>query len=536
MKLSINEKHGYTDLSSDTKTVSDWYALRLLSNYRLLLLICITALFYLPANPTVLGQSNTNLFHATLISYLIAGVIFNHLIRIKRPGHDTQFYFQAYIDIVCITLFTYASGGIQSGLEILLVANIAIIGIFTIARYTFLFAAIATMAIMAQEVYTNLLLKQTDTSLIKTGFAGISLFAVAYITSVVIQKRFPNQADRDQLLENVDRVQELNQRIIQQMDSGIIVVDAKWRIQLINDSAIILLGLSEIAQNTHLSKLGQELTLAFSSWRASPYAGTTAFRNPGSGTDILPHFSRLGNNRTLISIEDYSLVAQQVQQLKLASLGRLSASIAHEIRNPLGAISNSVQLVLENEALAANDKHLLTIAERHCWRINRIIEDILQLSRRKKNNPELIDLNEYLPAFCSRFAEQHQHAFAKLTYQGHLAANIRFDKSHLEQILLGLCVNAIAHNYNKKDLEIEITSRLSKDQEVTSIEVCDNGFGVKNEIIDEIFEPFTTSDQKGTGLGLFITRELCEINNATISLIPQKSGACFKIQIGSVSV
>ncbi|MCB1755042.1 MAG: hypothetical protein KDJ38_05945 [Gammaproteobacteria bacterium] len=511
---------------------ADWYALRLLSNYRLFLLICITALFYLNPHPTVLGQKDSSLFHGTLISYLVAAVMFNHLIRIEKPDPDTQFYLQAYIDIICITLMMYASGGIQSGFGILLVANIAIIGIFTPARYTFLFAAIATTAVMTQEIYTNISSSTANTSLIKTGLTGMALFAVAYITSVVIQRRFPYQGEEERLRKDIFRAVELNQRIIQQMDSGIIVIDEQWQVKLINDSAALLLGLEQSPRKKVLSELSPQLQTAFLEWKRSPLAGVKAFKNPRSDNELLPHFSPLGNHGTLISLEDYGQIAQQVQQLKLASLGGLTASIAHEIRNPLAAISNAVQLVNENETIGAEDRHLLDIAERHCQRINHIIEDILQLSRREKNNPQDIEVASFVSEFAHRFKEQQPGKGVCITSESMPGIHIEFDRSHLEQILTNLCLNAITHNPEKADLHIILRSGISEPRHLPFIEIADNGKGIEKKTGSDIFEPFYTTTHNGTGLGLFIIRELCEINNAQINLMPAERGACFRIQIG----
>jgi len=531
MKLSINKLDQLSDSVDRNNPPTGWYALRLLSNYRLFLLTSIAAFFYLPELQTVLGSSDLLLFHSTLIGYLIASIIFNHLIRIKTPNHDTQLYLQVYVDIICITLFTYTSGGVQSGLAVLMIANIAIIGVFTAPKYTFLFAATASLSIIAQEISLSLSPGQTDTTILQTGIAGISLFAVAYITSIVIQKRFPYSFDKDTLREDVKSAEELNQSIIQQMDSGVLVINQHSQIQLINDSAIVLLGLKNRPDDTTLRDISEQLNHAHQVWRSSPFSGTIAFRNVRNKLELLPHFSRLSDHRTLVVLEDYSLISQQVQQLKLASLGRLSASIAHEIRNPLSAISNSVQLVLEDTAITAENKHLLSIAERHCLRINRIIEDILQLSRREKNNPELIKLENYLPTICNALIEQYRGIDVDISHQSNYSANIHFDKSHLQQIISNLCENAITHNAGAKNLKIEVSTQECPKTHAITIAVSDNGKGIEQNKSDDIFEPFYTSDQKGTGLGLFIVRELCEINHAVVNLVPKLTGACFKLQI-----
>ncbi len=516
--------------------VADWYALRQLSNYRLFILICITALFYLIPNTSVLGQSNPKLFHTTLIAYLTFGVIFNHLIRIEKPSHDTQFYIQAYIDILCITVMMHASGGIQSGLGILMVANIAIIGIFTLAQYTFLFAAIATTAVLAQEIYADISSISANTSLEKTGFTGMALFAVAYITSVLLQKRFPYRAnEQEKLQREVVRAEELNQQIIQQMDSGIVVINEQNEVQLINDSALALLGTEELRHKRTLSELSPKLQASYIDWEQSPYSGIKSFKNEVNGSDLLPHFTSLENHGTLIHLEDYGQIAQQVQQLKLVSLGELTASIAHEIRNPLAAISNSIQLLSESGEMESENRRILDIAERHCARINRIVEDILQLSRQERNNPEKIDLNDYLREFTHRFKEQISNSNIQLELKESSTLSVEFDKSHLEQILTNLCTNAIAHNPEKKSLKIIISFGKVGSRQQPFVVVSDNGKGIEKDTVNDVFEPFYTTTHEGTGLGLFIIRELCEINNAQISYVAQKIGAGFRILIGQGS-
>ena len=490
----------------------------------MLLLVSITALFYLNPNPSVLGQTNHPLFHKALMVYLAAGVVFNHLVRIRKPAHDTQLYLQAYIDIVCLSVLMYASGGIESGLGMLMVANIAIIGVFTQARYTFLFAAIATTAVLAQEVYISLSARDQSASFIKSGMLGMSLFAVAYITSVVMRKFFPPRGAEEKLLENAFRAEELNQRIIENMDSGLIVIDPEWQIRLINQSAIRMLGWQSPPSKTYLSQISPALQNAFLKWKGEPYSGVKAFRVGKNEMELLPHFRALGDHGTLISLEDYSLVAHQVQQLKLASLGGLTASIAHEIRNPLAAIANSVQLAAENEHLGDEDLNLLNIAERQVQRINRIIEDILQLSRRDKSKPQAIELGRFLNEFAARC-----HEPVALRVHCPEAVTVNFDLSHLEQILSNLCGNTVAHNPGRDDLSIDVVVETMPETPRVALNLRDNGCGIDAAKAGDIFEPFYTTRHGGTGLGLFIIRELCEANHAQITCLPSPKGASFRL-------
>ncbi|MDO6460348.1 histidine kinase dimerization/phospho-acceptor domain-containing protein [Granulosicoccaceae sp. 1_MG-2023] len=521
------QQHRLTD-TPDTTPAADWYALRLLGNYRLILLVGMTALFYLSPEPSVLGQANHALFHQALMVYLAAGVVFNHLIRIRKPAHDTQLYLQAYADIIFLSVLMFASGGIESGLGMLMIANIAIIGAFTPARYTFLFAAIATTAVLAQETYLSMLAHVQSGSFIKSGILGISLFAVAYITSVVMRRFFPARSDEKALLETMFRAEELNQHIIENMDSGLIVIDPEWQIRLINQSAARLIGWQAGSERVYLSQVSPALQNSFLQWKREPYAGIKPFRAERNEMELLPHFSALGRHGTLISLEDYSLVAHQVQQLKLASLGGLTASIAHEIRNPLAAIANAVQLLDENDSLPAEDHRLLGIAERHCQRINRIIEDILQLSRRDKSHPENIDLQAFLTQFSNRC-----HEAVSIRVHCPEAVEVQFDVSHLEQILANLCGNTVAHNPNRDDLSIELHVEQIPGAPRIALNIRDNGCGIDADKADDIFEPFFTTRHDGTGLGLFIIRELCEANHARISCLPSPLGADFRLLLST---
>ena len=361
----------------------------------------------------------------------------------------------------------------------------------------------------------------------------MALFAVAYITSVVIQRKFPYRGENDLLLKNAFRAEELNRKIVEDMDSGILVIDSEWRVQLINDSAAVMLGQSKVREKATLAELSAELQQAFLAWKTTPLAGTKPFRNQRNDAELLPHFSALGMHGTLIHLEDHGAIAQQVQQLKLASLGSLTASIAHEIRNPLAAISHSIQLVSENDQVDSGDRKMLAIAERHCTRINRIIEDILQLSRREKNNPETIAVSPYLAEFGQKFRDSALDRSFTLTIRCAEDEQITFDKSHLEQILSNLCMNALTHNPDKAELHIDIQAQTTEPRGHLCITVADNGQGIEEHIADDIFEPFYTTKHGGTGLGLFIIRELCEINNAQISYSANDNGACFILLIAN---
>ncbi|MEX2367131.1 MAG: HAMP domain-containing sensor histidine kinase, partial [Pseudohongiellaceae bacterium] len=269
-------------------------------------------------------------------------------------------------------------------------------------------------------------------------------------------------------------------------------------------------------------------------WKINPHIRILPFNMPESDIQIQANFSYLtpgDNSNVLIFLEDYSLLSSRVQQLKLVSLGRLTASIAHEIRNPLGAISHASQLLTESSKLPEGDERLIEIIINHSNRINSIIENILQLSRNKGEVPELINLSLWLPQFISRFANSYNHP---VTIDLELADDniqIRVNPSQLEQLLTNLCDNGIRYSMKKTGREhLTVRVQFSPDGLSPYIDIIDEGEGIPLADRGKIFEPFFTTERSGTGLGLYICREICEANQAQISYLrTENQQSCFRI-------
>jgi len=233
----------------------------------------------------------------------------------------------------------------------------------------------------------------------------------------------------------------------------------------------------------------------------------------------------------LIFLEDATQIAQRFQQIKLASLGRLTASIAHEIRNPLAAINHAGQLLGETTRDEADTK-LTKIINTQVKRLNSIVENVLQLSRQQRGKPETINLYQWLIHFREEFIATHQ----LLAYQIQIkiipdSIEILFDSSQLHQVLWNLCSNAINHSgMELSNIMISIQGEIDNHIKQPYIDIIDNGYGIDKETQTHIFEPFFTTSSEGTGLGLYITKEVIESNRAKIRFIsPQTGGTCFRI-------
>jgi two-component system sensor histidine kinase PilS (NtrC family) len=240
-----------------------------------------------------------------------------------------------------------------------------------------------------------------------------------------------------------------------------------------------------------------------------------------------------GDGEALVFLDDYTAVTQQAQSLKLTSLGRLTASIAHEIRNPLGAVSHAAQLLSESEQLAANDQELAEIIQHHAKRMNSVIENVLQISRRQPPNPQRLALKGWLQNFLDQYRQTHREQIEIELKLPEEWLEVTFDPSHLERVLGNLLDNALRHSANS-DGGGRVGIHVEKDPEAQRcvVDVIDSGPGVADSERAKLFEPFYTTVDKGTGLGLYLSKELCEINNATLTYRPTAAGdSCFRLTV-----
>lgn len=511
----------------------DWTALSLLNQYRLLILFALATVYYLGDNQHLLGSQHPGLFVTVHTVFLVVTLLSVYLQRIQRPAINTQFYVQNYLDILLISALMFSSGGVNSGLGPLLLIHIALFSQLTTQRYALLFAAIATIAVISEEILAGLLQAASKPDFQATALLGSLLFLIAWLLTVPLRHLLSRQlveSTHSRVVLDVRQIAQLNEEIIRELDSGVLVVDHAGNVQLMNDTARILLASEFVTMPVRLNKLSSDLQANMNESERSPTLQTRPFDVSSTGHTVLPHYTRLSTGGMLIRLDDHALIRQQFQQLKLASLGRLSASIAHEIRNPLGAISHAVQLIEESETLDHKDAELLVIARRHTQRINRIIEDVLQLSNRERVHIEHVSVDEIINSFIDRFVAENALETSQLTSDTE-RCHALVDAGHLDQVLWNLCTNALLHN-DKIDLTINL-SCWNSGHGSTFIDIKDSGKGISDIDRDNLFEPFYTTHQTGTGLGLFIIRELCELNNASVDCLPAEEGAHFRVVLTS---
>lgn len=507
-----------------------WRVLSLVNLFRLLAPLLLAVLF-ITLKPRLVGQAHPEMFLGGLITYFLFALAAITALRRRWPAIDIYTTVTLTFDVIIIALLTYASGGMNSGLAALLVAPVGAAAFVVRQRLGLLFAALAALALLVQQAITALGARGDAGDFAATGIVGALMFIVALGVSPLAKGLRESEELVRQREVDVANLAELNQFIVQHLRESILVVDEESRIRLINESAAQLLKGGDVAAGTLLGEVAPRLLYLLDTWRrhSHDWQMSTVSMVAADGSSMMqPHFvslDRSNSGPTLIFLEDTTLIAERVQQSKLAALGRLSASIAHEIRNPVGAMSHAAQLLAESPSIPDNERRLTAIISNNGERVSTIINNVLQLSRRDSTRQERLDLNSWLKEFLMEFrqtAEVDEQALRAQELSGEL--EVRVDPSHLHQLLWNLCENALKYGRKTGSDFIDVYTGRMPLSERPYLEVCDRGPGIAAVDAERIFEPFYTGGKGGTGLGLFIARELAQCNRAILIYEPRVAG------------
>ncbi len=510
-----------------------WRVLGTLNVFRLLVAVMLLGLFFASGDPRFFGDRYPALFSATAAGYLVFSVVSGLAIRQRWVSAGLQALAQITADIAAIVILMHASGGITSGLGGLLVVFLGAGSLVLPLQAPVIFAALAALAVLGEQFFSQLGGVSDAGNYSAAGILGAIIFAISMAVRPLARRIQISEALARQRGVDLANLSELNEYIVQHLRESIVVVDADNNIRLMNGSAAQLLGAPEPSHGQPLSRASEDLNDYLNNWRADPtiksHTEFTMIADDNSAR-LAAHIALLGKGDgrqgpVLIFVEDSSIMNARVQQSKLASLGRLSASIAHEIRNPVGAMSHAGQLLAESAQLSDDEKRLTEIIRTHSERVSHIIDNVLQLSRRESSRPERFQLEPWLEDFAQEFSRTLE------LQEGELAAasveqglEVRMDPSHLRQVLWNLCDNAVKYASETGGILVELHAGRIQRTGQPFLEVLDQGHGVDPTTVDKIFEPFYTDRSGGTGLGLYISRELCELNRATLVYQDREQG------------
>jgi two-component system sensor histidine kinase PilS (NtrC family) len=510
-----------------------WRVLGTLNVFRLFVAVVLLGLFFASGDPRFFGERYPALFSATAAGYLVFSIVSGFTIRYRWVSAEPQILTQIAADIMAIVILMHSSGGISSGLGGLLVVFVGAGHLVLPLHVPAFFAALATLAVLGEQFFSQIGGVSDTSNYSAAGILGAIIFAISLAARPLARRiQFSEELARQRGVD-LANLSELNDYIVQHLRESIVVVDASNKIRLINTSAAQLLGAPSDCNGMPLEDASQELAQHVSDWRKHeteiPHA---EFSMAGADDNprIKVHLAPLGKGDERIGpilafLEDASLMNERVQQSKLASLGRLSASIAHEIRNPVGAMSHAGQLLAESEVISDEDLRLTDIIRTHAERVSHIIENVLQLSRRESSRPERFELEPWLRDFAAEFSRTLELQEGELNVVGvEENLEIRMDPSHLRQVMWNLCDNAVKYASETGGIMVELRAGYTQRTNQPYLEVLDRGHGVDPQTADKIFEPFYTDRSGGTGLGLYISRELCELNRATLVFQPREDG------------
>jgi two-component system sensor histidine kinase PilS (NtrC family) len=485
---------------------------------------------------STLGASNPGLYTLASIAYIGFSLLAGLTARLRRPGYDFQTIAQILVDIGVITLLMNASGGPGSGLGILLIITVATGSLLMPDRMAFLFAAVAAMAILGEQVYSTVFVGlPREGGYTQAGLLGAALFLTTGLVYLMARRIHASEALAHRRGVDVANLARLNTYIVQRLQAGILVTDQRNNIRLINDTACKLLGIQKDSEGRALANASPALYEELIRWHRSPDKEAGLLKSAANGDAILPQFTSLGTADgmgALVFLENTAAMARQAQQMKLASLGRLTASIAHEIRNPLGAISHAAQLLDESNVLEKQDHRLMAIIRENTRRVNTVVENVLQLSRQATATPQRIAAREWLEKFRDEFIHSGHCGQKQLSVTVNPEdIEVWMDPSQLHQVVWNLCLNALHHARPAAGpVTLQLACTRADNQHATTLDIIDNGIGIEQDIADQIFEPFFTTKSGGTGLGLYISRGICESNQARLGYqTSPEGGSCFRI-------
>ncbi len=535
---SVKQKSGHSfflpefspGLNQEQKS---WRPLHLLNLYRLLVSGIFVSLIFANIQISPFGNTHPELFQIASFAYAAGSILIGITIRWRWPALWFQIHAHILFDFCVIILIMHASGGVKSGVGLLLLLPIAAISIISFGRSTLFYAALVTFALFADQSYLKLTL-DISPSYTQTGLLGAVLFITAILTNYLVNKTEESAEIASQREVDLADMEQLTQFIMQRMQTAVIVVDYLGNVKLVNDTAISLLKLTdkESGNQANLYDYSLELGTLFQAWNTEPDFPTKIINLEKDNTELTIKFAALGNrpdSGTVIFIEDNAELTQEAQQLKLASLGRLTASIAHELRNPLAAIRHAGELLSESPTLEKTDHRLTEIIEKQSVRVNEIIGTVLNLSRRQTAELQTINLFQWVQEFLDEYIQLPQERFFLKFSSEEL--EVLFDEQHLQQIFNNLIQNALRHTieHNHHFRPIVITAGVDTINNLTYLQVMNYGKTIPQEDFAQLFEPFFTTEAAGTGLGLYIARELTMCNSAKLDCIDIKEGACFQL-------
>ena len=528
MQAIIHDKDLLRDAAGGAAPPAEsyWRSLQYFGLYRVVVAGLFVLAFNFLGGTTALGSQNPLQFELVAYAYLLASGGFLFFVQRVRRAFDLQLSLQVAVDILALTLMMYASGGAKSGIAVMLMVVVAGAGLVGQGPLTLFYASLATIGLLLEHGYRVLHGQAEAADFFRLGLISIGFFATAATAQLLARRVVANQTLAHRRGVELANQLRISQQVIVDMQDGVLVVDKDGSVRQHNPQAAILLGV-EPPEGGDLRAFLPELAEQFSRLGESRGETEKVVRAAGSGRLLRARFlPPSAGGYALIYLEDISRVQAQAQQIKLAALGRLTANIAHEIRNPLAAISHAAELLGE-ERREDTTRRLTRIIGENSQRLNRLVSEVLELGRRDRVQVETIPLASFLQQLVDEYCLHDPAVAGCVALRVDPATQVQFDRGHLYRVVENLVTNALRYaSRNAGAIRLECQTTTASPVE---LHIIDDGPGIAAEARARVFEPFFTTHSGGTGLGLYIARELCEANGASLELLDGAGGAHFRI-------
>lgn len=510
-------------------TATHWRLLRYHVCYRLFIITIFFVSLFIESEQFVLFEKSYRSFHIALVGAYVLALLFSLWVLSFYTKHfNKQLTIHMLADTLLLVLLVHTGGKLDGGLGVLFLSSLAGAGLVGEGRLVLFYAAIASIGVLFEALFTS---SSTKTGfkmddVFQTGLFCLGFFVVAICAKLLARRVIANEELARKRGEALRNQVLINQSVIEEMQDGVLVLDRDGTIKQYNPCAGQMLGIDK-GMGMRLVYYSAELAESFQRWCEEPVSQFVQVAITKIGIPLRARFVLVGGNRDVLALlEDVGSLQEQARQLKLAALGRLTANIAHEIRNPLSAISHAGEL-LKEDVTDKSSERLINIMLDNTKRVEYIVKNVLELGRRDKVHPERIDLRQALPSLIKEFVDKENIAAETIVCDISGEGGLLFDPFHFYQVITNLMGNALRHCNDKVG---NITLQVQDGRRGwVKLHVIDDGPGISAEYREQIFEPFFTTHSHGTGLGLYIARELCEANNARIELIDSVSGADFCI-------
>jgi len=510
--------------------------LRLFNLYRVLEAALLVLVVFGPIAGVLEPPRYEVLARSIVIAYLFVSLVVLGLGRRLDVRLSAGIGIAADLFFGILAMHAVPSAG--TGIALMLMFNVGAASLLLPPRIAMAFACVAVLVLLGEYAWSA-----SDDGP-RRALTEPVMFAIGYLALATLMNVLGRQMRESyeiaalRTTEN-EHLAQVNELIIRRLRTGVLLVDGSGRMKLANEAASALVG--DVGDELHgyreLAVAVPELGRRLAAWRQTGSADDTPLRVAVDHPEVIPRFTRLQANseQALVFLDDTSLLSQRAESITLATLGRFSASLAHEIRNPLAAMSYAVQLLEESDDIRPADRRLLEIIHQHVHRMNGIVENVLGLARREPAKPEVVELVAFAAHFVDDYLVSHGIEGDTLTSAAaQRETSCLFDPRQLHQVVTVLVHNALTYGRVPGE-PARVTLRVGVEGEQPVLDVLDRGPGIPEPVRARLFRPFFTTSDHGTGLGLYIARELCRANQAGLDYVPTPGGGgCFRIRMSAL--